>query len=130
MTTDKLHRVHAEPSKGNSFDIGDVRWRGEGGDNDLKRAMSYRLSFCWNMAEGIPLDALEAGAMDAYFEASRQLAEEVEKQLAGKFHELETKLKAFDAAELALKVDRTDGRLHDCKSCLEKEKDDEDVQDG
>ena len=127
----KLHRMHAEPSTGNSFDIGSVRWRGDGGDNDLKRAMSYRLSFCWNMAEGIPLEALEAGAIDQYFEAARQLADQVNRFSDRMPHELREQLGKFELAERAMKVDRTDGRLHDCENCIEKEKaDDEDVQDG
>ena len=128
----KLHRVHAMPSTGNSFDIGSVRWRGDGGDNDLKRAMSYRLSFCWNMAEGIPLEALEAGAVDGYYEAARQLADAAREEMnALKGGTLEKALEAFDRAEKAMNVDRTHGRLHDCEDCIEKEKtDDEDVQDG
>ena len=122
----KLHRVHAEPSSGNSFDIGSVRWRGDGGDNDLKKAMSYRLSFCWNMAEGIPLEALEAGAVDRYYEAARCLALAIEEDPDS----VNKALDEFRSAEKALKVDISHGRLHDCESCLAKEKvDDEDVQD-
>jgi hypothetical protein len=43
----KLHRIHAAPASGKggcSFDVGTVRWRGEGGDQAEKREMARRLS--------------------------------------------------------------------------------------
>jgi len=59
----RWHRVHAAPASGRggcSLDIGPVRWRGEGGDQETKREVAYRLAVCWNVAEGWPTEALES----------------------------------------------------------------------
>lgn len=58
----QLHRIHAAPAAGKggvSFDVGPVRWRPEGGSPEERRAMAYRLSYTWNLCEGMPTELLE-----------------------------------------------------------------------
>lgn len=62
----ELHRMHASVANGkggNSFDVDSVRWRGEAGKGADKRAMARRLAVCWNVCEGWPTEALEAGVL-------------------------------------------------------------------
>jgi hypothetical protein len=45
----RWHRVHAAPASGRggcSLDIGPVRSRGEGGTQEVKRELAYRLALC------------------------------------------------------------------------------------
>lgn len=119
----KLHRIHAAPAAGKggcSFDLGGIRWRGDGGaptpeGQERKRAMAYRLAVCWNVIEGIPTEDLEAGILRDVFDAAERLVAimggdgaEPGSDVAA----LRDALARFDG-----RVDRTDGRLHDCKGC-------------
>jgi hypothetical protein len=147
----KLHRVHAVPADGkggNSLDIGAVRWRGEGGDGVLKRMQAYRLAFAWNMAEGIPIDALEAGCVRRFYVAVDELLRALNAKVLVRDLDVEgmghdshaeygegptseclrcrlddvfAKVKIVEAAFAAHKLDETHGRLHDCAACLAKE---------
>jgi hypothetical protein len=68
--------VRAAPASGrggSSLDIGPVRWRGEGGSQEEKRELAYRLALCWNLAEGWPTDALEEGILRSVEDALVQL---------------------------------------------------------
>lgn len=109
-----LHRIHAAPSTGTRVDIGVVAWRPEGGTLEERREQGRRLVFVWNMAEGVPTHALEAGAVRDFYSAAIDLLEAVEG--AGAFPELAAKLSAAYAAH---HLDTTDGRLHDCPACTE-----------
>jgi hypothetical protein len=98
------------------------RWRGEGGDQETKRELAYRLALCWNLAEGWPTEALEKGILrsveDALVELlallelrSEEVPEEV-RSLAGRLSRL--------LEERDTHFDLTDGRPHDCAACLAK----------
>ena len=63
----RWHRVHAAPASGRggcSLDTGPVRWRGEGGTQEGKRELAYRLALCWNLAEGWPTEPSKRGSYD------------------------------------------------------------------
>jgi hypothetical protein len=121
----RWHRVHAAPASGRggcSLDIGPVRWRGEGGDQETKRELAYRLAVCWNVAEGWPTEALERGVLRS-----------VEAGLVDLLRVLEVHLDRVpdDVRRLAERIlrlleerdahcDLTDGRPHDCPACLAK----------
>jgi hypothetical protein len=81
----RWHRVHAAPASGRggcSLDIGPVRWRGEGGDQETKRELAYRLAVCWNVAEGWPTEALEAGVLRSVEEGLFELLDLLETRSA------------------------------------------------
>ncbi len=119
----RWHRVHAAPASGRggcSLDTGPVRWRGEGGDQETKRELAYRLALCWNLAEGWPTEALEKGILRS-----------VEETLVGLLALLEVRSEDIpnDVRMLGEQVSRlleerdanydlTDGRPHDCAACL------------
>ena len=110
----KLHRIHAAPTGGNSFELGSFRWRPEGhGTMEEKRAVAYRMAFCWNMAEGIPTEALQAGCVLQFHEAVNALLMAVERGEG-----LQEVVQAVRDADSGLRVDETHGRLHDCHGCL------------
>jgi hypothetical protein len=116
-----LHRSHAStPPNGNRVDIGAVAWRGEGSNWDEKRPQARRIVVCWNVCEGWPTEALEAGAL-------RNADELVQKLLARLKHEAlsDDALDLVDELQDALakrdvQQDVTNGRLHDCEDCLRK----------
>lgn len=126
MSDPRLHRIHAGPSAGkggNSFNIGEVRWRGEGGSNDAKREMAYRAAVTWNVCEGWPTDALESGALREVDDAAYALLEElgeVDEHDAPALADAVRRLRDAFAQRDPLQ-DTTGGRLHDCESCLESE---------
>jgi hypothetical protein len=119
----RWHRVHAAPASGRggcSLDIGPTRWRGEGGDQETKRELAYRLAVCWNVAEGWPTDALEAGVLRSVEDGLVELLELLKTHsegvpddipaLRGRLSRL---LEGRDAY-----YDLTEGRPHDCPACL------------
>ena len=120
----KLHRIHVSPQAtrvqiSGTAGVGSQTWRGEGGDGAAKQAIAYRLALCWNVLEGIPSAALEAGLV-------RDLCTLIEAgDLAG--------AQALVARWTDL-VDMTNGRPHDCAGCLGEvstsKDEDEDEDDG
>ena len=74
-----LHHLHAAPAgamskRGSvSFDIGEMRLRIEGGDDEQKRDLVRRAVHVWNQHEGIPTSVLEAGAVRAFYDAVQAL---------------------------------------------------------
>ena len=77
----RWHRIHASPASGRggcSLDTGPVRWRGEGGDQETKRELAYRLALCWNLAEGWPTEALEKGILRSVEDTLVELLELLE----------------------------------------------------
>ncbi len=120
----RLHRVHAAPTTGNSFELGGFRWRGDGGprgSHELKAAIAYRAVFTWNMAEGIPTKALELGLVRQVYDLLDELLEVRRKadELAPPV--MERILAKLEATIEAHGFDTTHGRLHDCEGCLEEE---------
>ena len=121
----RWHRVHAAPASGRggcSLDIGPTRWRGEGGDQETKRELAYRLAVCWNVAEGWPTDALEAGVLRSVEDALVQLLELLEarsKEVPDEIRTLGNRLSRL-LEERDTHYDLTDGRPHDCAACLAK----------
>ena len=121
----RWHRVHAAPASGRggcSLDIGPVRWRGEGGDQESKRELAYRMAVCWNVAEGWPTEALETGVLRSVEDGLAELlellevrSEEVPEDLRALGDRLSWRLEERDA-----NYDLTDGRPHDCPGCLAK----------
>ena len=121
----RWHRVHAAPASGRggcSLDIGPVRWRGEGGDQETKRELAYRLAVCWNVAEGWPTEALEAGVLRSVedglvklLELLRVRSEDVPCDIRKLGDRLSRLLEERDTH-----YDLTDGRPHDCAACLPK----------
>jgi hypothetical protein len=121
----RWHRVHAAPASGRggcSLDIGPVRWRGEGGDQETKRELAYRLAVCWNVAEGWPTEALEAGVLRSVedglvklLELLRVRSEDVPCDIRKLGDRLSRLLEERDTH-----YDLTDGRPHDCAACLAK----------
>ena len=121
----RWHRVHAAPASGRggcSLDIGPVRWRGEGGDQETKRELAYRLAVCWNVAEGWPTEALEAGVLRSVedglvklLELLRVRSEDVPCDIRKLGDRLSRLLEERDTH-----YDLTDGRPHDCAACLSK----------
>ena len=119
------HRVHAAPAMGRggcSLDIGSVRWRGEGGDQETKRELAYRLAVCWNVAEGWPTEALEAGVSRSVEDGLVELlgllevsSEDVPDDVRALGDRLSRLLEERDTH-----YDLTDDRPHDCPGCLAK----------
>lgn len=115
----KAHRLHAAPSTGTRVDIGGVSWRPEGGKLADRKAQACRLAFTWNMSEGIPTEALEAGVVADFYIAALNLADAVQGKAVGSFDDIATLAAKVRAAYDAHRFDTTDGRLHDCKACSE-----------
>jgi hypothetical protein len=121
----RWHRVHAAPASGRggcSLDIGPTRWRGEGGDQKTKRELAYRLAVCWNVAEGWPTDALEAGVLRSVEDGLVELlgvlevrSAEVPDDICALGERLSRLLEGRNTH-----YDLTDGRPHDCAACLAK----------
>jgi len=121
----RWHRVHAVPASGRggcSLDIGAIRWRGEGGDQETKREVAYRLALCWNLAEGWPTRALEKGILRSVQDTLVQLLDLLDRRAAEVPADIRT---LADRLSCLLKerdthYDLTDGRPHDCAACLAK----------
>ena len=58
------------------------RWRGEGGDQETKRELAYRLALCWNLAEGWPTEALEEGILRSVEDTLVQLLDLLDRRSA------------------------------------------------
>jgi hypothetical protein len=123
--SNRWHRVHAAPASGRggcSLDIGPVRWRGEGGDQESKRELAYRMAVCWNVAEGWSTEALEAGILRSVEDGLLRLLELLEVRSG----DVPEEVRALGISLLRLLKERdahydlTDGRPHDCAGCLGK----------
>jgi len=121
----RWHRVHAAPTSGRggcSLDTGPVRRRGEGGDRETKRELAYRLAVCWNVAEGWPTEVLEKGILRSVEDGLAQLLALLEvrsEELPDDIRALAGRL-SFLLEERDTHYDLTDGRPHDCATCLAK----------
>jgi len=119
----RWHRVHAAPASGRggcSLDTGPVRWRGEGGDQETKRELAYRLALCWNLAEGWPTEALEKGILRSVEDGLVELLELLEVragEVPGDVRALGERLSRL-LEERDAHYDLRDGRPHDCVVCL------------
>jgi hypothetical protein len=121
----RWHRVHAAPASGRggcSLDIGPTRWRGEGGDQETKRELAYRLAVCWNVAEGWSTEALEAGVFRSVedglvelLQLLRARSEDVPDDVRALGDRLSRLLEERDTH-----YDLADDRPHDCPGCLAK----------
>ena len=123
--SERWHRVHAAPASGRggcSFDIGPVRWRGEGGTQEDKRELAYRLALCWNLAEGWPTEALEKGILRSVEDTLVQLLDLLDRRSAEVPAEVRTLADRLSSLleERDTHYDLTDGRPHDCAACLAK----------
>ena len=108
----KPHRIHAAPSKGNSFDLGGWRWRPDGDGLMVdKAAIAYRIAFTWNLAEGIPLEALQAGCVREFYDRALALADLVLHRRRGAAAKAREVLAAYEAH----RFDLTGGTLTDCR---------------
>ena len=119
------HRVHAAPASGRggcSLDIGPVRWRGEGGTQEAKRELAYRLALCWNLAEGWPTEALEEGILRSVEDTLVQLLDLLDRRAAEVPADIRTLADRLSCLleERDAHYDLTDGRPHDCAACLAK----------
>jgi hypothetical protein len=121
----RWHRVHAAPASGRggcSLDIGPVRWRGEGSDQEVERELAYRMAVCWNVAEGWPTEALERGVLRSVEDGLLELLELLEvhsKEVPDDVRALGERLSRL-LEERDTHYDLTDGRPHDCAACLAK----------
>ena len=121
----RWHRVHAAPALGRggcSLDTGPVRWRGEGGTQEAKRELAYRLALCWNLAEGWPTEALEKGILRSVEDTLVQFLDLLDRRstdLPADVRTLENRLSRL-LEERDAHYDLTDGRPHDCAACLAK----------
>ena len=121
----RWHRMHAAPASGRggcSLDTGPVRWRGEGGDQETKRQLAYRLALCWNLAEGWPTEALEKGILRSVEDTLVRLLELLEvrsEKVPDDIRTLGDRLSRL-LEERDANYDLTDGRPHDCAACLGK----------
>jgi hypothetical protein len=121
----RWHRVHAAPASGRggcSLDIGPIRWRGEGGDQETKREVAHRLALCWNLAEGWSTEALETGIFRTVEDALAQLLkllDERSQEVPDDVRTLGNRLSCL-LEERDTHYDLTDGRPHDCAACLAK----------
>ena len=121
----RWHRVHAAPASGRggcSLDIGPVRWRGEGGTQEAKRELAYRLALCWNLAEGWPTEALEKGILRSVEDTLVQLLDLLDRRSAEVPADIRTLADRLSCLleERDTHYDLTDGRPHDCAACLAK----------
>lgn len=120
MIGDGLHRVHAAPAAGkggNSVDIGAVRWRGESSAGAPKREMAHRIATCWNVLEGWPTAALEAGCLREVDDAALALLSALEGEtLTQEGNLARERLRAAFAARDP-QQDLSGGRPADCDDC-------------
>ena len=107
---------------GCSLDIGPVRWRGEGGTQEAKRELAYRLALCWNLAEGWPTEALEKGILRSVEDTLVQLLDLLDRRSAEVPADIRTLADRLSCLleERDTHYDLTDGRPHDCAACLAK----------
>ena len=98
------------------------RWRGEGGDQETKRELAYRLALCWNLAEGWPTEALEEGILRLVEDTLVELLELLEVRSKDILDDVRTLGKRLSRLleERDTRFDLTDGRPHDCAGCLAK----------
>jgi len=98
------------------------RWRGEGGNQDTKRELAYRLALCWNLAEGWPNEALEKGILRSLEDGLVQLLALLEVRSEDIPDDIRTLGKRLSLLleERDTHYDLTDGRPHDCAACLTK----------
>ena len=98
------------------------RWRGEGGTQETKRELAYRLALCWNLAEGWPTEALEKGILQSVEDALVELIELLEARSEEVPNDIRTLGKRLSRLleERDANYDLTDGRPHDCATCLAK----------
>lgn len=115
---DRTHRLHAHAVSGKggrSFELGGWRWRPDGAGTADPRAVARRAVFVWNMAEGIPTAALEAGAVRQFYEAVGDLLDAVAASgQAGVPSSIAAAAAKVSAAWDAHRFDFTDGRRADC----------------
>ncbi len=119
----RWHRMHAAPASGRggcSLDIGPTRWRGEGGDQETKRELAYRLAVRCNVAEGWPTDALEAGVLRSIEDGLIELLELLKTHSEGVPDDIRVLGKRLlqQLDERDAHYDLTEGRAHDCPACL------------
>ena len=119
----RWHRIHASPALGRggcSLDIGPVRWRGEGGEQETKRELAYRLVLCWNLAEGWPTEALEKGILQSVEDGLVQLLALLNRRSAQVPADIRTLADRLSCLleERDTHYDLADGRPHDCEACL------------
>ena len=121
----RWHRAHAAPASGRggcSLDVGPSRWRGEGGDQETKREVAYRLALCWNLAEGWPTEALQKGILRSVEDTLVELLDLLDRRPAevpADICTLADRLRRL-IEERDTHHDLTDGRPHDCATCLAK----------
>lgn len=110
MSDVKLHRFHmVDQSTRLQFDHPTLvmTWRADGRYSlDLKNAIAHRLAVCWNVLEGMPTELLEQGLL-------LEMCEAID---AGDMDRAKAALAKIDRD-----TDQTDGRPHDCASCLKRE---------
>lgn len=109
----KLHRIHAAPQASRvqfKHDGVEMTWRGDGATLELKTQTAHRMAVCWNVCEGIPTELLEDGLLSEICNAVA----------AGDISRAKDALIKIDRG-----TDTTDGRLHDCESCLSKKEHDD-----
>lgn len=77
--------------------------------------MARRLAVCWNICEGYPTEALEAGILPDVYEATCALLKYAEKQWDPQMAKLCANLRKALKTETDA-IDFRDGRLNDCDS--------------
>jgi len=99
-----------------------VRWRGEGGTQETKRELAYRLALCWNLAEGWPTEDFEKGILRSVEDALVQFLDLVGRRSAEVPADIRTLAdRLSDLLEgRDTHYDLTDGHPHDCAACLAK----------
>jgi hypothetical protein len=126
---ERLHRIHVAPALGtggSSFDVEGVRWRGDAGTASWKRSVAYRLALCWNLCEGWPTEALEEGVLVDADESVDRLLHALGDLLHANPGALPDAVRELHARCQALRqcrdtsYDLTNGRPHDCPSCVGK----------
>lgn len=114
MSGGDLHRHHAAPSRGVRFGLRDTSWRAEGGSYEERRAQAYRLCLAYNLMEGIPTEALEAGCLRKFYDAAFDLRQAAR---SGDAARIALAVASLDAAWSAHQLDTREGRLNDCRQC-------------
>jgi len=97
-----------------------VRWRGEGGTQETKRELAYRLALCWNLAEGWPTEDFEKGILRSVEDALVQFLDLVGRRSAevpADIRMLADRLCCL-LEERDANYDLTEYRPHDCAACL------------
>jgi hypothetical protein len=98
------------------------RWRGEGGDQESKRELAYRLVLCWNLAEGWPTEALEKRILRSVEDTLVELLELLEVRSGDVPDDIRTLGDRLSQllAERDTHYDLAEVRPHDCAVCLAK----------